>query len=569
MKTAVPRAEHPRPDLRREEIAILNGKWDFAFGSEGEVPCFEKKITVPFVYQSPLSGIGDERNCDRVWYRRTFTVPKRLSGRRVLLRFGAADYYTEVFVDGKKTGAHEGGYSPFDFDVTAYDDGKEHILTVMCVDTLSKDQPRGKQSYKGESFSCWYVNSTGLWQSVWLEAVGERYIKNVRITPEFDTASVRFELFADAACSLSALIEISYKNKPIASSEAAFNGVKAETFISLGKGFHRWSPSNPALYDVKITLLREGIRIDRLRSYFGMRKIEIKGDRILLNGRPLYQRLVLDQGYFKGGILTAPSDETLANDVRLIKKLGYNGARKHQKCEDPRWLYHADRQGLLVWCELPSCYEFTPESKENLLRDMAAEIERDYNHPSVIAWVPLNESWGVPDIAKDKEMQEFADKLYDEIKKRDVTRFVSSNDGWQQCKTDVYTCHDYAAYGRDFSPTRYADAVSFLTTPSHGRKVVCDGYGKEIKPCLFTEYGGIAFTLTACDGAWGYNGAVSDEETFLKRFESLTDAIKAMPFIQGYCYTQLTDVYQEVNGLLDMARNPKIPIEKIRKINLK
>ena len=588
MKKSIPRPEHPRPDLCRESWLCLNGEWDFAFdeASVGESerwelrPALDTKITVPFVYQSELSGIADRRHSERVWYHRTFAVPAEFAGKRILLHFGAADYKTRVWLDGQLLGEHVGGYSPFTFDITDLVAGgkkKTHSLSVMCEDSLGTEQPRGKQSFRPENFACWYAPMTGIWQTVWLEAVGVRYIENVRITPDVDRASVRFELYANSVpAGAKAKIEIFYKEQPVTECTVAFTHRVADVTVTLGhdetiEGFHYWFPHTPNLYDVRLTLLTDEGAEDSLSTYFGMRKISVVGDHIYINNRDFYQRLILDQGYWKDGLLTAPSDDALKLDIELTKKLGYNGARKHQKFEDPRYLYWADKLGLVVWGELPSAYWFGYPEKRNMLRDLADAIDRDYNHPSLIAWVPLNESWGVFSIKSNPEMQKLSDMLYYTVHSLDGTRFVSANDGWEQCQSDIVTCHDYTAYGRQLKQSHYDDEVSFtLGAPSNGRTVSCDGWEENLgKPCLLTEYGGIAFTKDSGNGNWGYNGAVTDEKTFLERFDDITTAFKNMPYLRGYCYTQLTDVFQEVNGLLDMDRNPKVSVEKIREINLR
>ena len=333
------------------------------------------------------------------------------------------------------------------------------------------------------------------------------------------------------------------------------------------EGVQLWSPEHPSLYDLTIETLADGQVIDRVETYFGMRQIEIAGDQILLNHDALYQRLVLDQGYWADGLLTAPDDEALKKDVELTKALGFNGARKHQKFEDPQYLYWADHLGLLVWGELPSAYAFSNREKRNLLRDFSEAIRRDYNHPALIAWTPLNESWGVPNIRDQREQQALADALYALAHTLDGTRFVSGNDGWEQAATDVVTVHDYTAWPEQLDAA-YGSAKTLLQAAPASRLIQARGYDHTGKPMLMTEYGGIAMAKDAGGANWGYNGAVQDEESFLKRYAAITAAFRAMLYFRGYCYTQLTDVFQEVNGLLDMQRNPKAGIEAIRKINL-
>ena len=587
MEKAIPRPEHPRPDKYRENWLCLNGEWDFAFDETGigeaekwqNGAAFDRKINVPFTYQTELSGIKDLRHSDYIWYRRSFTVPASFLGKRVLLHFGAADYITKVWLDGQYLGSHEGGYTPFEFDITylvTADGETEHSLTVMCEDRLDTEQPRGKQSFRPENFACWYAPMSGIWQTVWLEAVDMNYIRNVRITPDVDRACVRFEIEANQIpAGMKAKIEVSFQGKPVVEGTVSFCNRRAQAVLFAGhdetiEGFRYWFPATPNLYDVRISLLEEETVADTLTTYFGFRKIEIVGDRIFLNNRELYQRLILDQGYWKESLLTAPTDEALKLDVELTRKLGFNGARKHQKFEDPRYLYWADKIGLLVWGELPSAYWFCDREKRNMLRDLTEAIARDYNHPSLIAWVPLNESWGVHAIKANPEMQQLNDMLYHVVHSLDGTRFVSGNDGWEQAETDIVTAHDYTAYEKGLRHEDYTDADTFEAgVPNKSRVLTADNHCNSGKPCLLTEYGGIAFAKDSGNGNWGYNGAVNDEEVFLARYDDITTAFKSIPYLRGYCYTQLTDVFQEVNGLLDMDRNPKVSMEKIREINLR
>ena len=577
------RTEHPRPDRVRKDWLTLNGQWDFAFDQEkvgrkdrwyqsfpAHVP-----IEVPFAYQSELSGVENKEHCDVVWYRRAFTVPETMAGKRVLLHFGAVDYLADVWLDGQYLGGHEGGYTPFTFDVTDLTrPGGQHTLTVRCEDRLDFDQPRGKQSFRPEPFECWYTPVTGIWQSVWLEGVGEYYPVDVRLTPCVETASIKVEITLnelpkDAKIRLTA----SFEGQPVAGQEVAVMTdrlIRTELCLRHDEklvGIHMWSPHAPALYDLTIETVVAGQAQDRVETYFGMRKICVSNGKVLLNNHVLYQKLILDQGYWPDGLLTAPSDDALRRDVELTRQMGYNGARKHQKFEDPRYLYWADKLGLLVWGELPSAYWLRDSQKRNMMRDMAEAIRRDYNHPCLITWVPINESWGVPFIQTQKEAQQLAEAMYHMIHSLDGTRIVSGNDGWEQAATDLVTVHDYTAWPEQLSPEYQTREGVLKGNPGTGHMVSAEGYDHAGKPMLLTEYGGIAMQKDADDVNWGYNGAAKDQQALLERFEAITQAFKHMPGFCGYCYTQLTDVFQEVNGLLDMNRNPKVPMEEIRRIN--
>ncbi len=578
------RFEHPRPDRLRDSWCTLNGAWDFAFdrNNMGKKEKWYKnlpathKIEVPFCYQSKLSGIGSDEACDVVWYSRAFTVPTDMNKRR-LLHFGAVDYKADVWLDGQYLGGHEGGYTPFVFDISDLtQSGQVCTLTVRCEDRLDFDQPRGKQSFRPEPFECWYTPVTGIWQSVWLEGVGEIYPTDIRLTPHVETSSIKVEVTLNELAPNTVLrLTASFHGDIVALQDVHITTdryIATEMYLRHNErleGIHLWRPGLPdRLYDLKVETLVGGKEEDCVGTYFGMRKIEIIGSKITINNDVTYQRLILDQGYWPDGLLTAPSDDALRKDVELTLAMGYNGARKHQKFEDPRYLYWADKMGLMVWGELPSAYWLRDSEKRNMMRDLSEAIRRDYNHPALIAWVPLNESWGVPFIQTQKEAQQLNDMLYHMVHALDGTRFVSGNDGWEQAATDVVTIHDYHAWPENLS-WAYESAEAMLSNnPGSSRMITAVGYQHAGKPMLLTEYGGIAMAKDSGDGNWGYNGAEKDEAAFFKRFEAITNAFKRMPTMVGYCYTQLTDVFQEVNGLLDMDRNPKVSIDELRRINL-
>jgi beta-galactosidase/beta-glucuronidase len=340
-------------------------------------------------------------------------------------------------------------------------------------------------------------------------------------------------------------------------------GAAPETaHLSAWPGAVLWSPEEPNLYDLRLELLDEGGGVlDTVESYFGMRKIEAKNGKVFLNGRPLYQRLVLDQGYFPEGILTAPTDDDLRRDVELAKEMGFNGARKHQKVEDPRWLYWADTLGLLVWGEMANAYQYSPDYVRRMTAEWQEALARDYNHPSIVAWVPMNESWGVPNLARDPVQREHLLALYHLTRSLDTTRLVVSNDGWEHALTDLCTIHDYR--DADALSESYASPESAVEAMPARRPVYVSGYAYRGEPILITEFGGIAFSGDA--GGWGYS-TVADADEFLGRYESLIEALLQSKPVQGFCYTQLTDVEQEVNGLLTYDRNPKASLQKIREI---
>ena len=572
----LPRPEHPRPDFVRPQWMSLNGEWQFAFDDldrglgEGWYrpgKALNGRITVPFCYQSPLSGVGVREKHPVLWYRRGFRLPQEMAGRSILLRFGAVDFSCRVFLNGLQVGAHRGGYTPFALDVTRFLRQGDNDLCLRVEDYGDCTQPRGKQNWKDDWFACWYTPVSGIWQSVYLEAAGWPYLTQVHITPDIDQglAFIRLTLNQMPSSPVTASLTVKLGEKIVCSMRQQLSQRSQRLTVDMVdggeiQGFRTWTPEDPALYEVSVAL--EGG--DQVETYFGMRKVEVQEGRVLLNNRPLYQRLVLDQGYWPQSLITPPSDEAIRRDIEWTKALGFNGARKHQKLEDPRYYYWADRMGLLVWGEVPSAYEFTQESVMNLSHTLAGFIDRDYNHPCLIAWVPLNESWGVDRIGHDKRMQAAALMLYHQAKALDGTRLVSSNDGWEQVTTDIYALHDYAAWGDTLS-RHFGDPDNLAKGSNDHHLCWAEGFqptGREA--FMVTEFGGIAVDAQGeIDGAWGYHDKVKDGQALLERYRSVVEAVRAIPHCQGYCYTQLTDVEQEVNGLLTVNRQPKADPEAI------
>lgn len=577
------RDEYPRPQFKRNEWLNLNGEWDFTFddANTGEKdkwyaqPSFNKKIIVPFTYETKASGIGEETFHPYVWYRRSFEVPAEYSGRRVILHFNASDYITKVWVDGQFVGRHQGGYTKFAFDVTdQLNDSEQHQLVVKVEDSNSCEQPRGKQRWTSENFGCWYVQTTGIWQTVWLEFVEENHLQSVKITPDVDTSSVAFEYTASGNLSnknLRIQTDIHFRGQLIKSFSLSVDRPRTEMKATIVSEIDEWKvklwhPNHPHLYDVTFTLYNEDEVIDQVESYFGMRKISIENGRVLLNNAPIYQKLILDQGYWPDTLLTPPSEEAIIEDIDRTLEMGFNGIRKHQKIEDPRFLYWCDKKGLLVWSEAAATYEFSDEAVDNFTKEWVDIVQQNYNHPSIVAWVPFNESWGVKNIFTDLRQQKFTEGIYHLTKSLDHMRPVIVNDGWEHTISDMITLHDYEEIGKVFFD-RYKDKEQVIGNeiPHNKHKYAfADGYEYKGQPILITEYGGIAFND---DSGWGYGKQVDTEEEFLKRYRNITNAIKQLPYISGYCYTQITDVQQEINGLLKEDRTPKIQLEKIKAVN--
>ena len=556
----------PRPDFEREEWTDLNGEWEFSF----DEPVFDKKIKVPFSYQSEMSGICDTEVHHVVWYRKEFDVEKsRLMGKSLLLKFGAVDYEAEVYVNQIHAAGHRGGHTPFEADITGLVLEGKNIITVKVMDYSDEDKPRGKQTWTGENFACWYTPTTGIWQSVWLEYAGKTYINRMKATPDLERNEVLCEIFISSMEKVTA--EISFRSLPAeGGTEMDLGSLNVVCENGYGKGILAlpdldvrreemiWTLEKPNLIGMEARLLN-----DKVSGYFGLRSVCISNGRILLNGEVLYQRLILDQGYWKQSLLTPPDEESIKKDIILAKQMGFNGARKHQKIEDPRYYYWADRLGFLVWGEMPSCYKFTDNTLKNTSAELTEFIERDYNHPSIITWVTVNESWGMRNIRTDSSQQSLANMLYYQAKALDRTRLVSGNDGWEQTEnTDILALHDYELMPENTG--KYESMEEIINGHAERRMVLAYGGKYGGQPVLMTEYGGIAFT-SETEG-WGYYNKAGSQEEFLRRLEPVTDFLIKSRKFSGFCYTQLTDVMQETNGLLREDRTPKLPLEELKRI---
>lgn len=563
--------EYPRPQLVRSDWQNLNGEWDFAFGTEITqrdimTVNFTRKINVPFSCETKLSGIEETDPHPVLWYRREI---EGKADKRTILNFEGADYDTEVYVNSEFVGKHRGGYSRFSFDVTDYLIGNKGVLTVKCIDNDLPVQIRGKQRWQPSSYGCWYVQTTGIWKTVWIEYVDDIYLTKLKITPNISNSSVTFDIgVSQPSDNVDVKIKISFHDTVIQEVTVKASDIDNMVSVRLDSKsctFQRefWSFRNPALYDVELSIYDNGKLTDTVGSYFGLREITVRNGKLMLNGESFYSKLILDQGYWKESGMTPPSEQSIVEDIRLAKEMGFNGARKHQKNEDERFYYYADIMGFLIWCEMPSFYWFSDEAVKNISAEWLDIVTQNYNHPSLAAWVLLNESWGVNGIASNTNQQNMSVGLYYMTKSVDSMRPVISNDGWLHTKSDLITIHHYEQNG-DWLLKLYDNksklvegyAKNFQLSP------FANGYKYDGQPVIFTEFGGIHY---AKDEGWGYGTAVQSNEEFLKRFDSLVKAIESMD-ICGYCYTQLTDVEQETNGLLTYDRKPKIDVEKIREI---
>ncbi|MFB5678370.1 glycoside hydrolase family 2 protein [Paenibacillus terreus] len=578
-----PRPEYPRPQFERKEWLNLNGEWEFAFDDQRRGDrerwyepengtAFDKKIQVPFAFQSKLSGIGDPGFHDLVWYRKQLELPAEWKSKRILLHFGAVDYSASVWVNGRWAVSHEGGHTPFEADITdLLTDGENTI--VVRVEDYSQDVtlPRGKQYWKQDSASIFYTRTTGIWQTVWLEPVDGARLSRVKFTPDIDRNDIRIRMFYSVAAAerkVRVRMTISFAGEVISEEEFTVRHTEEVRTVGLhdfnDHGLGRWwTPEKPNLYDITFELLDGEEVTDTVTSYFGMRKVTVENGQLHLNNRPYFLRLVLDQGYFPDGILTAPSDEALLRDIELTQEMGFNGVRKHQKTEDPRFLYWCDRKGLLVWGEAANAYNYSEEYVRKFTKEWQEIIERDYNHPSIIVWVPLNESWGIPNAQVDERQQQHGLTMYHLTKSLDPTRPVIYNDGWEMMKTDIVAIHDYE-WREEVLTERYTTAESAVSGLPGRRRIFVGGAGYEGQPIMITEFGGIAYKKSDWDG-WGYSGA-KDDGDYLQRLQAVIRPMYVSPVIEGFCYTQLTDVEQEINGLLTYDRVPKVPLAEIRKI---
>ena len=565
---------YPRPLCKRSSFINLNGEWDFILETSDvgereprykEFPKEHFKIRVPFCYQSPESGIYIKKRYDTVWYQKDVNFDRK-KDERVIFHIDAADYLTRLYVNGKLVGKHQGGYTSFCFDITDYLINNFAHIAIRCDDSYNLHQPRGKQKWRDEPFGCWYQEVTGIWKSVWAELVNDVYIERFKLTPN-KNESVDLDLHLNKDTSENVSVNVSYSRKNVGRVIQEINGNHVKLNIPL-KEIHYWDPDNPNVYDVNICL-GSG---DEVNTIFGYRFIETKDRHIYLNNKELYMRPCLEQGYYKEGIYTFKDNEQLLNEVKIIKDSGFNGLRMHQKVEDDRFYYLCDLLGLIVWSELPSPYDFDEDTRENVIREWKEVLWQHYNHPSILVWTPINESWGVPGIRHNKEQQDFLVELYQLTKSFDKTRLVVSNDGWEHCVTDIVTLHNYmqdpAAF-KAFLIDNIIDIVNNNKNIDTMNEFIpwADNFAYQGQPIMIDEFCGIGFNITDTNDGWGYGDQVKKTEAFLDRYSKLIKAVESSKDIAGWCMTQITDVYQEINGLFTMDRKPKVPIKDIYKAN--
>jgi hypothetical protein len=560
----VPRAEYPRPDFCRQNWATLNGPWQFQIDEQGDGEArglasghdLGSTITVPFCPESKLSGIGHYGFMKHTWYRRMFEVPSAMQGKHVRLHFGAVDYQARVWVNGRLAGSHVGGSVPFDFDVTKLLRAGENELVVNVFhDVASGKEPTGKQTHT-VSEGCVYTRTTGIWQPVWLEAVGSSFVENISITPDPDKSRVLIEARVNGAePGLTLKAEAFADGQSTGSDSCQADSGTAHLVVNLSEK-RLWEPGAPFLYDVKFTLARGTETVDEMSSYFGLRTISIQGRSILINGKRVFQRLILDQGFYPDGEWTAPSDEELKKDIERSMAAGFNGARLHQKVFEPRFLYWADKLGYLVWGEFPNWgFEYRPEDYSNFINEWGEVLLRDRNHPSIIGWCPFNET-----AANAGELQQM---IWRQTTALDPSRPIIESSGYAHTVTDprVLDDHDYDQDPAGFKQ-RWEEFFGMTPTERMPERYGVAGAARVDRglPFMVSEFGGIGW---ATEGGWGYGSGPKTLAAFYDRYQGLTAALLDNPNFFGFCYTQLTDVEQEHNGLYYYDRRPKFDLTKL------
>jgi hypothetical protein len=581
---------HPRPQLARRRWTDLSGSWGFAHddgdvGTDERWPerpeVFDRRIRVPCPPESPASGIGDPGPHPVVWYRRTFAAGLR-PGERLLLHFGAVDYRASVWVNGRHAVDHEGGHTPFRADVTGLlVDGDEQVVVVRAEDQpRDLTQPRGKQDWQDRPHSIWYERTTGIWQPVWLEPVPAARVESLRWTPDLDRRvlgmTARVSAAATGLSDPRLRVRLTLRGELLAETTYALTSTTMVQQIGLDAGriahdrrAYLWAPDHPNLVDATVGLLDGTELVDEVASYAGLRQVDVSGGRLLLNGRPLFLRMVLAQNYWPQSHLAAPDDEALRREVELVKELGFNGVRIHQKVEDPRFLHWCDVLGVAVWTEMPSAFVFDPAGLTRLTREWADVVDRDAGSPAVLAWVPYNESWGVPQVRADPAQQHAVRALYSLTKALDPSRPVIGNDGWEHVVSDILAVHDYSQSGatlRDRYGSHEAVERTLRRVQPYHRAILLAEYAPGEEPVMLTEFGGITYRPDS-DEFWNGYGAVEDPAELLARYDELLSALQASPVLAGFCYTQLTDTAQERNGLLYADRSPKVPPAELAAIN--
>jgi len=593
------RKEHPRPIFYRKDWINLNGQWSCEFSKDIKgfsktklnKKKFTKKINVPFCPESKLSGIGHTDFIQEIYYQKTFKIPETWKNKKILLHFGGVDYESTIYINKKKVGFNQGGSTPFSLDISSFlnknteNDLKLYVIDKRCAGSpepkfdykgrgvfrsqddikkwvLNKNrfQPRGKQSTFRHSYGCYYTRTTGIWQTVWLEAVNYKNIKNINIQANVKSSSFIFIPEYSSKFSGNLKVDIFFKNKLIKSSLIS---TKTKKFAIKIPKVKLWSIGKPNLYNFTFTLIDKNKTIDKVESYGGMRSIEVKKNKIYLNGKKLYQRLVLDQGFYPNGIWTAPSDKDLKNDIILSMKAGFNGARLHEKVFEDRFHYWADKLGYITWAEFPNwgMNENAKASETYFLREWPRIVNYLKNHPSIITWTPFNETNTLECNAQHKKLMRIA---YDVTKKIDPTRPVNETSGYQHQKTDIWTVHNYEPIPEKLNKALNPKKGVYRNFPHFETRY-------KNQPYIIDEYGGVWWlpkTLRKKMRSWGHGDAVRPKtlKEVFERMEKQTEVVLKTKHIEGFCYTQLTDVEQETNGVYYYDRKIKFNLKKLKSI---
>jgi beta-galactosidase/beta-glucuronidase len=566
------RGGHPRPQMQRDGWRSLDGRWECAldqqdhlFDPDGVV--FDRTIVVPYPPESTASGIGETRYHHVIWYRRVVDLEPTERGGRLLIHFGAIDYHARVWINGHLVANHIGGHTPITADITEArgDASQIEIIVRAADDPTDLAKPRGKQDWLEHPHEIWYPRTSGIWQTVWLEPVPTPNLRRVQWTPHLENweMGVDLQIQGPIAPGMHVRVVLRHGDNVLADDRYGVTSREITRRIALAdpgiddyRNHLLWSPAHPTLIEAQVELWQDDRRVDQVWSYTALRSVGTQGNRFMLNGRPYFLKMALDQGYWPDTLLAPPSAAALRTDVELAKSFGFNGVRKHQKLEDPRWLYWCDVLGLLVWAEMPSPYRFTFTAVERLLHEWTEAVRRDVSHPCICAWVPLNESWGVPDLPVNPAHRDYVRALYHLTKTLDPSRPVVGNDGWEHVATDLVTIHDYASNPQvlleRYATPESVDLVLQRQQPG-GRSLMIPGFAKGEHPVILSEFGGIA---VEGEGGWGYSRAPRPEE-LVAAYERMLGALHRCRGIAGYCYTQLTDTFQEKNGLATMERRPK------------
>lgn len=560
----IPRPEYPRPQFERAEWINLNGTWTYEFDKSNSgknrqlttAKQLSNTITVPFCPESKLSGVNHTDFIEQMWYQRSISIPENWKNKKIMLNFGAVDYHAEIYIDGNYLGNHDGGSSSFSLDITpAVEPGNTHSLVVFVADkTRSGLQAVGKQSTQYNSYGCFYTRVTGIWQTVWLEAVSPYGLRSARTNPDIDQQQliVTPEFYRS---SNDETLEITLYDNSRQVSRKVVKCNNGSSVVLPVKDTKLWSPENPYLYDITYRIKNaNGEVIDEVKSYVGMRKVHTSNGQIYLNNEPYFQRLVLNQGYYPDGIWTAPTDEALKNDILLSKEAGFNGARLHQKVFEERFHYWADKLGFITWGESANWgmdYK-EEEAARYFLTEWSEILMRDYNHPSIIAWVPFNQPLENPYTLISGKMPRLIIDTYRLTKAIDPTRLVNGIAGDTHFLTDIWGIRNYESDTARFA--RYLKPNEKQAFYNH-------------QPFFIGEFGGMLWTGAHKDKtSWGYGKTITSEEGFYERLEGFMDAIANAKEVTGFCYTQLTDIEQEKNGIYYYDRRPKLDMKRIKTI---